>query len=466
MKILDLYKSILKAAGLVVTEDGFIKMQLGDSSKPAIVKGKSLVLPTTEHLKNPDWSNRVAFHPMFENILRPESDVMALYRQAANIRVNVVTGTLAMYLLRLATSPAEHAALSPDQSEFLSLLKNADEKTVGVLKKLLDAAPVSKPQQSFVHIFLKKTGLVDGKRFSRVGVVVFPLYQELVKAAKTNEVFGVKMRVKDREALILLLEYIFTGIATDGAYSRGSNCSVAPSIDVMMMTIGGLAAALNPITELYGSVMDEADTEDLMFQTDWAESFSNLALMVPQIRSIPMLAGNDGDSVPAKPIPEAAPVHQVPPQQQQFPAWSTQAPAQAANQYAAPPPQVAAPSTAQSGSIDLESFIRNSPAAQQAVMQNGPQYLPALQQQQFPQQFQPQQQFMPQQQFQQQQFQPQQQFQQQFQPQYQQQQFQPQYQQQQFQPQQQFQQQQFPQQQQFQNDGRGSYANHFAAARL
>ena len=63
MKILDLYKSILATAGLVTTSDGFIKMEIGDKTKPATVKGKSLVLPTPEHLKNPDWTNREQFHP-------------------------------------------------------------------------------------------------------------------------------------------------------------------------------------------------------------------------------------------------------------------------------------------------------------------------------------------------------------------------------------------------------------------
>lgn len=396
MKILDLYKSILATAGMITTSDGFVKMKLADKTKPATIKGKSLVLPTDEQLKSPDWSNRVVFHPLFENIMRPESEVLALYRQAANIRVNVTVGTLAAFLMRLATSPSEHGKLSPDQSEFLSLLKNADDKTMQALKKLMEAAPVSQPQKSFVHIYLKKTGSVAGKRFARVGVVTFPVYAELKKAEKTHEVFGVKLRVKDIETLLALFEYIFPGIGETESYNRGSNSDVAPSIDVMMKTIAAIADPLNALLELMGNVMDDDDLQDLVFQNDWMETFENLAVMLPQIRAIPMQAGNDG-AVKAEPTPVASVATPPQPQFQPAPVPAVQTyPVQAmqpGQQWQPPPMQQSRPAVTSAG-MDLNAFLqaRSAPQPMMPVQPMGmvpmgyPQPMPvAYQQQQYQQ---------------------------------------------------------------------------------
>lgn len=365
MKILDLYKSILATAGLVTTSDGFIKMKIGDKTKPATVKGKSLVLPTPEHLKNPDWTNREQFHPLFENVLRPEHGVVALYRQAANIRVNIAVGVLATFLLRLATSPADHAKLSPDQSEFLSKVKHADERTVKDFQRLLDAAPVSQPQKSFVHIYLKKTGAVHGKRYSRVGVVTFPVYTELKKASKEHEVFGVKLRVKDRDTLIALMEFIFPGIEEGESYNRGSNSEVAPSIDVMMKTVGGLANPLNALLELFRPIMGEEEADDLIFNSDWAETFENLAVMLPQIRSIPMQSSSDGE---VKAASAPAPTQAV-----------TMAPAPAAPQFATAP-TAHNPHPAQPAPWQAQPSNYQAPVAQPVQTKNGVDFEAALRQ--------------------------------------------------------------------------------------
>jgi len=376
MKLMDLYKSILSAAGLTTTSDGFVKMKIGDKSKPATVKGKSVVLPTQEHLKNPDWSNRELFHPLFENVLRPEHGVVAMYRQAANIRINLTVGVLATFLLRLSTSPADHAKLSPDQSEFLSKVKHADERTLKDFQKLLDAAPVSQPQKSFVHIYLKKTGAVHGKRYSRVGVVTFPVYAELKKMTKDHEVFGVKLRVKDRDTLIALLEFIFPGIEEDESYNRGSNSEVAPSIDVMMKTIGGLANPLNSLLELFRTVLGEDEADELMFNSDWAEPFENLAVMLPQIRSIPMQAGSDGEAKAAAPAaPAPAPV--VQPQFATAPTPAAPAPAQFQNnqpqwpaqQPMQPAPQAPARPIHTKNGVDFEAALMANPALNMAAYQ-------------------------------------------------------------------------------------------------
>jgi hypothetical protein len=340
MKLLDLYRSILDAAKLVTTEDGFVSMKLADESKPALVKGKRLVLPTREHLSNPDWKNRVAFHPLAENVLRAESEVLGFLRQAFNIRANYTFGLVAYQLLTIATSPAEHAKLSPDQVEFLSKLKNADEKTLQVLQKLMQAYPAT---SSFVSIYLKRTGQVAGRRYARVGVVSFPMYKDLKSNAP--EVNGVKMRVKDREALIALLEYMVPTIDEADENNRGSDSQLAPFLDALMKAVLVVAGPLNAVIELFRNQLEDPD--ELLFNDEWVETFDNLGVMKDEIRMIPMQAGNEGavsktEELP--PGPAAAPAPFSAPAAPAAPAATGPQPGSLAHHfYGSPPPVQAQP---------------------------------------------------------------------------------------------------------------------------
>ena len=177
MKLIELYKSILSTAGLKVDKEGMVSATAGSASVPFSVKGKRLVLPTKEHLVNSDWSNRIVFHPLSENILRAESDVMQRFRGAINTRMNYVLGCLMEELMTLATSVKMHSQLTPDQAEILTALKNADEKTLVALQSILKAMSVdANKDKAIVHIYLKRGGVVNGKKFSRAAIITFPLY--------------------------------------------------------------------------------------------------------------------------------------------------------------------------------------------------------------------------------------------------------------------------------------------------
>lgn len=388
--LLDLYRSILKTADMVVSDDGYVSVVIGDETKPAMVKGKRLVLPTPDHLKNSDWSDRVVFHPLSENILRGESQVLEMFRNVLNIKMNTVIGTLAYQLLTIATSTGEHSKLTPDQSEFLSYVKNADEKTIQILEKLMMAMPANQHQKAFVSIYLKRSGTIAGKRHSRVGVVTFPLYEELTKG--TGEVYGVKLRKLDREALIKLLEFMIPGIEKAESHNRGSDSTVAPYLDALMKAVMAVAGPINDIVTLFENQLEDSAT--MMFEADWVESFENLAAMVPEINTIPMQAGNDGapakTAQPAAPAPAATPSAPAPAPAQAgpLPAWmmnNTAPPPISANPASgyynpnvgwAPPAGQQPPSTGvvktQNGA-DFDSILRNNPALAAAPTPGYPQ---------------------------------------------------------------------------------------------
>ena len=357
MKLLDLYTSILKTANLTVSDDGYISMEIAGNKAPALIDEKRLVLPTQEHLLNPS-KDKVIFHPLSENILRNESKVFEKFRSAMVMKINYTIGVLAYQLLTIATSVKDQSKLKPDQTEFLTKVKNADEKTLQVLGKLMAAMPANQTQKAFVSIYVKRGGVVEGRKHSRSAIVSFPLYEELTKA--TTEAYGVKLRVKDKEVLINLLEYMLPNISVKEFYNKGSDSDVAPFLDALMNSVKNIASPLNDIIELFNDVLE--DHESLRFEDEWVETFENLAVMIPEIRKIPMQAGNEGVSVgtpaqpvqPAQPAQPATPVWLALPQQQFQPAPFYQS---------APQP---VPMKTERG-LDFQSVLNSNPVLARAV---------------------------------------------------------------------------------------------------
>lgn len=290
MKLLDLYTSILAAASLRVTEDGCVSRDFLGESSPFLVDGRRLVLPTREHMQKPDTNTRILFHPLNENIMRGPSVVLEAFREALNNRINVSVALLAADLMFYASTREEQKKLSPDQSVFLSKVKDATPELLKKLIKLNDAMPIDQTQNCWVSFFLKRSAVLDGRTYKRGGIISFPLYQELAKGE--DKVYGVALNGKERKTLMSLLEYIFPGIEVTNSYSRGSDSDVAPNLDALMQSVMGIGARFNDLVDLFGDKLN--CPEDIAFNSEWVETFADLPALVPQIRAIPMQFGNEG----------------------------------------------------------------------------------------------------------------------------------------------------------------------------
>lgn len=325
-KLLPLYRSVLKAAHLVCDEEGFIKKIQGKKKEPWLIGGKSVVLPTDEHLKSGSDAT-VVFHPLFEYLTRGESEVVLEYRRTVTERLHLSFLALATQLLTIAGSQQQHAQLTPEQSEFLSFVPEADAKMLENFEALTNAMPLGQNQKSFVSMYLKRGGSLEGKTAHRMAVVTFPLYKQLVedgqnreaemtarknkpkpkdgtKAPKLdpvpNSTYGVDLRQVDREAFIKLFEYMLPNLQTPDSYSAISNSNIAPSMDALMHAVQNLAGPLNDLVDRFKNRLSEPAQIILRVEDGWVPDFVNLAPLQVEIRMIPMQAGNDGATVPGK----------------------------------------------------------------------------------------------------------------------------------------------------------------------
>jgi len=295
-KIVDIYKSLIGIAAMKADDDGFVSTQLGNSEKsPTLVKGKRLVLPTKDQQRLSGSGNSVIFHPLQENTVRGESDVMAVFRNHVNKNLNFVTAYIAVSLLDLAISTDSHPKLSPEQSEFLSFVKDADEKTFTSFQQIMEKIMVGSAEDSFIHTYIRKGGTCGGKKYSRVCVTSFPFYENLNKVEedkKPKAISNVRLRKADIAALNGLIKYLFPDINQPEAYFGASNSSVAPSLDVIVKATTPIYNRFNEICKLFSNVIEGID--QVIIDTTYQESFKDLDQLYYEVQKIPMQEGNEG----------------------------------------------------------------------------------------------------------------------------------------------------------------------------
>ena len=374
MKINDFYKSILSLGCLTADEAGLISAEMESTKVPLVVDSKRLVLPTREHMANPNKESIVLFHPLAENIMRGESDVMAKFRSAINIKLNFTIGTMLQEIIVLATSPGMHHKLKSDQFEFLALLKEADEKTLASFQQLVKSMSIGNVDKCFVHFYIKKNAVINGKNHRRGAIITFPLYEELCKS--DTMVYGIKMRKKDHASLKAMLAYIFPKIDEKDTYSRGSLSDTAPTLDALLLGVLGVASHINSMVENFEGVIE--DLSEFRYEDDWVAELDNLAQFTNELRLIPMQAGNEGGvaPTPTQPTPHlqnvAAPAAPAPYQSLMQPVQSQP------YMQSAPPVQnngVAVVKT-QTGGIDFAATLRSNPQFAPVGNPYGNQYAP------------------------------------------------------------------------------------------
>lgn len=369
MKLTELYKAVLSMAGMVADDEGFVSDQVLDERIPTTIKGKRLVLPTDNQLRTTDLTGRLVFHPLIESASRGESEVMACFRERLNKRLNFVLSYVGHALLVLATSPAEHKKLTPDQTEFLRNVKDADEGVLEAFQALTKPILAGDLAVSFVHLFVKKNGTANGRKHLRVGTVSFPLYEELIKpreAKGPNKVFGTKMRKVDRETLIGLMTYLLANVDKPDLYMRPSNSDVAPTLDSLLKAGMAVADQINSIIDMFSDYIEGG--KELKFDFSWDEVFNDPNAPLKLSYEVPMQRGNEGS------IPMTETRNNVITVQDSPVRESTSAPADIyakniSTPAPAPAPAAAVPATT-SGGVDFRSFMNGHRPHHSSVLDN------------------------------------------------------------------------------------------------
>ena len=258
--------------------------ETGEKNPVIIDKGKRLVLPTPEQLRSGDFDNRVIFHPLCESAHKGESEIVTKLRTRISNRLNSTIYALLVHFVHLALNKDKHDRLNPNQAVVLSLLKEADQQLIQNLESIARHSIAQNTGPVFVKIYLRRSGMVNGKSVARAAIVSFPFYEELIKEG-TSPVYGVKLRKKDKILLVALFEYIFPGININGAYDRGSLSNVAPFLDALTQAVANIIGCITAQVDNYQNFF--SDPQSMLIEAEWEEAFQCLGELLPQIRSIP-----------------------------------------------------------------------------------------------------------------------------------------------------------------------------------
>ena len=310
-----------------VDDDGRIYGQLSSSLDKTVVliEGEPLVFPIDQQFNDTN-QNKYYFHPLSENFLRGESEVNKKLREHIATRINYVTIVVAQYLLQLLGHHQYHRELNEEQSSLLKNITEANEKTCINWSEMMKRIIKNSADSGYVKIYLKGSGVLNGETYSRLGIVTFPFYKDLVDGKYNNQIL-----VKDLPVFKKILEFIYPGISKQDTYSYGTRNQIAPFLDVLMMTSAGLANRLNDVIMIYKKYID--DYQELIFNMDWLPYLQDMNDLRADIRMMPELRGNAGtvpvgershpqqdlslrSYVPPTPDPVVQPVqvHQQPPQ--------------------------------------------------------------------------------------------------------------------------------------------------------
>jgi hypothetical protein len=322
-RLINFYKKFLGYFGIDAEEEDKLIFTIAGGNVVCKADSKQLILPTEDNLRNLNPEQQIVFHPLIEHVNRSESPVISALRNYINLTINYKVLKLIPQLIHVCVSPELHAKLTPEQRELIKVTSNFDLKSAG---NFIDAVPKvfeNSASSACVNIFLKRAGTYRGQKFSRVGVVAFPIYDKI----KAGEL---KLRNNDKTALANMFNYIFQDSETDDeAFNGTADDANAPWLNCLINTSLNLTTRFNEVVEIFRNFIEDPD--ELQFSLDWVNQYENISDLANEIRMIPAQRGNQGaaeekpasNPAPQVHIPERivnppAPVAQVPVPQQPY----------------------------------------------------------------------------------------------------------------------------------------------------
>lgn len=287
--LLKFYTDVLASVKVKDVEDGLLSLTYGSGdevvNEPCMNNGLRLCLPTEARLKSGNWDGLMAFHPLSEDLLRGESDVLKFLMLTTRFNLQMVIAELMSELMSIAVNTEIHETLSQRQAKFLMSMGDVNHKTEAALQKVL-----KHHHHQLISIHLKRDYKLDGVSYRRAAVVSFPILDEL--KSEGTKIYDVNVgSAKNKRNILALFEFIFEGALPKegGLWAFPTNSSTAPYFVALMKAFSTVGGHLNSLVHLYRKFLDDPQT--LKADYSWAESLDHLEQWSS---AIPVLPGNEG----------------------------------------------------------------------------------------------------------------------------------------------------------------------------
>lgn len=257
-KKLELYKKLMKAADIIVNDDGALIFAMGEQRRQVTKSGTYLYLEVPG--KAEPTSSYEYFDPMPELLLSSSNPFIERYRQMITIRLNLVISQVIYQLLTVAAEPQKFPEIERSKLNTLTrIVGEVDDKTRLVWARLISSMVPDDEGRTIVSLAIRHAGHVA----SRATTVTFPMYNRLCNI--NDYINNVPMRLRDRKAFINLLDYVLPEQGYLGSYNAMSDNPVSPSLDTLMISVKRMADQINKVIDLYPEIMDA----DLRLDVEW-----------------------------------------------------------------------------------------------------------------------------------------------------------------------------------------------------
>lgn len=293
-KILTTYARILESVGMTISEEGGVYTNMPMEPVHCKVTDRKLFLPFPQYLKDgifvPD-SDSVAFHPMSENVVRGESEVLHFLKNMILSQMTVLTATFGRQLLTLAINVDSHDKLTARQATRLKVIREADARSLKSISNVFKALTFPDGEHRLISMrFSRGRQLDDGRKYARACHVSFPLYAEARDG--TGKIYGVNVTKKDRAVLMGLLEVIWGPlVGDDDLYTRGSDSNSAPYFYALMASYRELLNEINELRDIFGDKLPSDLYSDMFpderfLNDDWTIDLGDMpanAMLIPAL---------------------------------------------------------------------------------------------------------------------------------------------------------------------------------------
>lgn len=265
--------------GLEVDESGQV-FTSGKLKQPILLDGLEMFLPTDDNVRtstrpegNTIVTTKALFHPMDEDPYSGENKSFNKFRSMIELKMTGVIYQLGEVLFNIVANGD-----TGDDIEIASFVaklnankktrnsKKVDANTIKQWVKIFEKVALVHKDSSLITLYSKRGGKLEGIKYSRMGVITFPLLEKLVDYnPKKEDLHGIKIGAGDVSSIVSLYEYLF-GNKDElvKGIQLGSLNKIAPATQVLLTMYDHLYNSVKDIIEVISGLdVDTSITDNL-----------------------------------------------------------------------------------------------------------------------------------------------------------------------------------------------------------
>jgi len=304
--LLKFYKDILEMLNLSISEDGKVCIVIDGVSNPLLLDGLPMYLPTKNNISTmydivdgKSVKVKELFNPLDENSVKVGNNSFVKLKNIMELNfLSVFYHTAEAILLRVANSTDEN---DMNIIKFISLLAGKkggareliNDKTLIKWDKIYRNIRLKYINKKYIKLLVTKGGKIDNVKYNRVGVITFPLGEELLKMdKKNNSLLDVKLLNKDINVFKTVFEYLIGDVNTiNDGIQIGSLNKIAPSTHALLLMYDKLYKMFKPTIDTILKTETDQDIIDRISLKELPVDIANLSSVIDgfeqYIRMIP-----------------------------------------------------------------------------------------------------------------------------------------------------------------------------------